>query len=205
MVQNTETPRIYVACLASYNSGTLHGRWIDCDQGEEHIREETAGMLRASPWPNVEVDCPACDGAGCETCHGKGQVPSGEEWAIHDSEGFGPLKISEYEDFAKIAELVEASEDNHRDRDAFFAWVDHEPHYNTDPERFDESFRGHWDNLEAYAEQLLDDLGTFTKDTPDILKNYFDYEAFARDLELGGDVYTIEASDGGIWVFDAQA
>lgn len=22
--------RIFVACLASYNAGTLHGEWIDC-------------------------------------------------------------------------------------------------------------------------------------------------------------------------------
>lgn len=25
-------PRIYVACLAAYNNGSLHGRWIDADQ-----------------------------------------------------------------------------------------------------------------------------------------------------------------------------
>ena len=24
-----DTPRIYVACLAAYNNGRLHGRWID--------------------------------------------------------------------------------------------------------------------------------------------------------------------------------
>ena len=25
-------PRIYVACLAAYNNGYLHGAWIDADQ-----------------------------------------------------------------------------------------------------------------------------------------------------------------------------
>jgi Antirestriction protein (ArdA) len=25
-------PRIYVACLAAYNNGRLHGEWIDADQ-----------------------------------------------------------------------------------------------------------------------------------------------------------------------------
>jgi Antirestriction protein (ArdA) len=27
-------PRIYVACLAAYNNGYLHGAWIDAIQGE---------------------------------------------------------------------------------------------------------------------------------------------------------------------------
>ena len=32
MNTTTTTPKIYVACLASYNAGILHGRWIDADQ-----------------------------------------------------------------------------------------------------------------------------------------------------------------------------
>lgn len=31
-----DTPRVYVACLAAYNSGFLHGAWIDAGQGEAH-------------------------------------------------------------------------------------------------------------------------------------------------------------------------
>ena len=30
-----ETPRIYVACLAAYNNGCLHGRWIDVTTPDE--------------------------------------------------------------------------------------------------------------------------------------------------------------------------
>lgn len=32
------TPRIYAACLAAYNSGRLHGRWIDATQDPEETR-----------------------------------------------------------------------------------------------------------------------------------------------------------------------
>lgn len=56
----TDTPRVYIACLAAYNSGKLHGRWIDADQDADDIRREVAEMLKASPEPNAE------------------------EWAIHD-------------------------------------------------------------------------------------------------------------------------
>ncbi len=32
-----DTPQIYVACLAAYNNGTLHGIWCDATQGEDGI------------------------------------------------------------------------------------------------------------------------------------------------------------------------
>lgn len=59
-----DTPRIYVACLASYNAGILHGRWIDATDAEV-IHEGIEDMLSES------------------------QEPIPEEWAIHDYEGFG--------------------------------------------------------------------------------------------------------------------
>jgi len=62
-----ETPRIYVACLAAYNAGRLHGRWIDAAQDAADIQAEVRKMLAASPQADAE------------------------EWAIHDYEGFGPL------------------------------------------------------------------------------------------------------------------
>ena len=48
------TPRIYVASLADYNAGRLHGRWIDADQPIEVIREEIAEMLTESKEPIAE-------------------------------------------------------------------------------------------------------------------------------------------------------
>ena len=60
----TETPRIYVACLASYNSGILYGAWIDADQEPDAIMEEVSAMLKASPEEGAE------------------------EWAIHDYDNF---------------------------------------------------------------------------------------------------------------------
>ena len=43
----TEVPKakysIYVACLAAYNNGCLHGAWIDAAQEPEEIEEEGQG------------------------------------------------------------------------------------------------------------------------------------------------------------------
>jgi antirestriction protein len=39
-----------------------------------------------------------------------------------------------------------------------------------------------------------------SKDFPEHLRNYKDYEAYARDARLGGDVSFVE-HDGDVWVF----
>ncbi|MGE0184057.1 MAG: antirestriction protein ArdA [Parvularculaceae bacterium] len=74
-------PRIYVACLAAYNNGCLHGRWIDATTPEA-IMEKVRAMLAASP------------------------VPQAEEWAIHDYEGFEGARISEYASFETVCALA---------------------------------------------------------------------------------------------------
>ena len=76
------TPRIYVACLAAYNNGYLHGRWIDATTPDE-IMDEVQAMLAASP------------------------VPHAEEWAIHDYEGFEGASLSEYSSFETVCALAD--------------------------------------------------------------------------------------------------
>lgn len=69
----TTTPRIYVADLAAYNSGYLHGVWIDASEEVGDIQDQINAMLAASP------------------------VPDAEEYAIHDYEGFDDYQLGEYE------------------------------------------------------------------------------------------------------------
>ncbi len=73
-----DTIRIYVACLAAYNSGILHGAWIDATQESDDIMTEVQAMLKASPEPDAE------------------------EWAIHDYEGFCGIPLSEWEGFEQV-------------------------------------------------------------------------------------------------------
>ena len=79
---NNFNPRIYVACLASYNNGILHGKWIDADQSVDDINNEIHFMLEASPMPRAE------------------------EYAIHDYDDFGGISLSEYEGIETIVEIV---------------------------------------------------------------------------------------------------
>jgi antirestriction protein len=124
-------PRIYVACLASYNAGKLHGEWIDCEGLDaDDIYQEIDKILRSSPCPNVikrDYSCEACSHdwteqvdrddspRSCPEC-GDGAVKaskpfsSSEEWAIHDTEGFGTM-VSEHSSIDEIVEFLELIEE----------------------------------------------------------------------------------------------
>jgi antirestriction protein len=83
--------------------------------------------------------------------------------------------------------------------EAFAVWYDNETRDSVDVDAFEESYRGTFRSLEDYASEYLDDTGAF-EGVSDMLKNYFDYAAFGRDMELGGDVWTAEGGDG-VFVF----
>ena len=45
----SEEIRIYVACLAAYNNGRLHGVWIDATDDIDDIQDQINEMLESSP------------------------------------------------------------------------------------------------------------------------------------------------------------
>jgi len=79
----SEEVRVYVADLAAYNNGTLHGVWVDATQDLDDMQEQVSEMLKASPCEEVA-----------------------EEYAIHDYEGFGAYSVSEYEGLESVHEVA---------------------------------------------------------------------------------------------------
>ena len=158
-------PRIYVACLASYNAGTLHGAWIDAAREPEAIMADIQAMLAASPEPGAE------------------------EWAIHDYEGFGGYGVSDHEDIATVSRLALLIEQH----GALFAGVlGHCGDIDEAERMMEECYQGEWDSVADYAENLTRD----SHEIPDFLEYYIDWDRMARDMELGGDVFTVESSKG---------
>lgn len=203
MSLKNELRRIYVACLASYNAGILHGVWIDCDgKDADELQDEVAAMLRSSPEPNVMVNCPAKHWHGeaaallpaCPTCKGSGEVPSAEEWAIHDHEGFGNLE--EYTSLERVAELCRMLDEHD---DAWLAYVETVGEQYASEENFNDAFAGEFDSKEDWAERYADDTGLL-ESVPENLRCYFDMERFARDCELGGDI-SFSERDGRVFAF----
>lgn len=176
-----EHPHVYIASLSDYNAGTLHGAWVDAAQEPEQLEQAVTAMLSRSP------------------------VPGAEEFAIHDHEGFGGLQLSEYESLETISRLgFNIAEHG----PAFAAWAGYVNHADATAERFEEAYLGEWDSVTDWAaSQLLDDLGlveAIEAAVPEWLRAYVDIdcEAFARDLELGGDILAIDRPDrSGVWLF----
>lgn len=179
-------PRIYVASLTDYNAGILHGTWVAADLGVEVMTEAIDEMLAESP-----------------TRARYGDVA--EEWRIDDVDGWGRhLHISEYESLQSIARLAEGLEEH---GDAFGAWAELCGHDEPDElDRFAEAYLGEFTSVETYAEDLVEQMGIDIDELalalPESLRPYLqlDLTAWARDLELSGDVTTFE-STGGVHVF----
>lgn len=122
--------RIYVACLASYNNGILHGAWIDASQGQDGIWRDVSQMLLKSP------------------------AEYAEEWAIHDYDGFGGIHLSEYASFetvAAYAAFIEQHGELGSKLVAYFGDLDDAR------DAIADHYAGQYDSLEEYAEQLTEE------------------------------------------------
>lgn len=193
--------RIYVACLAAYNAGRLHGAWFDledysdADELHEAIAER---VLRTSPCPNVmvEVECHGCDGTGklfegefvidsCSECGGKGTltVPSSEEYAVHDYDSEVFKDFGEYPNYAALFELMEMTE---KHGDAWAAFVNY---FGSDvtEENFQEANMGAYDSFEEFVEDYVCECEGWKGDEP--FFSWIDWERAARDYE-GSFTYT---------------
>lgn len=67
-------------------------------------------------------------------------------------------------------------------------------------ETWEEAFRGIHASPEEFAYDLADAIGWI--DHQSNARHYFDAEAFARDLELGGDYYFVKLGYASVAVFD---
>lgn len=165
-------PRIYVACLSSYNAGTLHGAWIDLswDHDPDSVHEEIEKMLSKSKY-----------------------YPA-EEWAIHDYEGFGGYRLHEYEsidDVCEVAEFIAEVDDDEIAGELLSRCDD----VDSARECWKENYRGCFDSLEDYAEDFIDQTVP-SESIPEAVRYYIDFASMARDWESGGDIFSFRTNSG---------
>ena len=127
-----EGPRIYVACLAAYNNGCLHGRWINATTPDE-IRNEVRAMLAASP------------------------IPDAEEYAIHDYEGFEGANLSEYASFEMVCELADFIDEHGELGGKVLEYFGEDL---TEARAAFDEYAGEYRSAAEFAEQLHEDIGT---------------------------------------------
>ncbi len=167
----SEEIRIYVADLAAYNNGKLHGVWIDATQDLDDIQDQINAMLAKSP-----------EGFA-------------EEYAIHDYEGFGGCSVSEYQGIQSVHEIACFIEEH---PDLAGELLSHFGGSIDDARKaIEENYSGCYKSLADYAEELTED----TSQIPENLAYYIDYERMGRDMDLSGDIYTIETAYDEVHVF----
>ena len=171
-----ERARIYVACLAAYNNGCLHGRWIDATAPDE-IAGEVRAMLAASPIPNAE------------------------EWAIHDYEGFEGVNLSEYASFETVCELADFIEEN---GELGGKVLSHFGDDLAEARAAFEDYAGEYRSSADFAEQLHE--GEFSERTEisESLRYYIDWQALARDMALNGEIMVFQTGFDEVHVFWCQ-
>ncbi|HEY0939247.1 MAG TPA: antirestriction protein ArdA [Steroidobacter sp.] len=166
----THEIKIYVACLAAYNAGHLHGVWIDAGADLEDIQAQVNAMLKASP------------------------VAGAEEYAIHDHEGFDGYSVGEYEGIEALHDIALFIEEHPEFGGKL---LDHFGDLDAARQAAEEDYCGCHRSLADYAQELTEE----TTQIPESLRYYIDYEAMARDMKLGGDVFTIEAGHQEVHIF----
>lgn len=163
--------RIYVADLAAYNNGKLHGAWTNACDDLEEIQEQINAMLAKSP-----------EGFA-------------EEYAIHDYEGFDGYQVGEYEGIEEIHEIacflgehpgIAGELLNH-----FCGNVEEARR------AMEENYSGCYNSLADYAQELTEE----TSQLPEHLAFYIDYDRMGRDMEISGDVYAIQTAFDEVHVF----
>jgi antirestriction protein len=174
------SPKVWIASLSDYNNGDLHGAWVDADQEPDYIWEGINQVLATS------------------------RQPGAEEWAIFDYEGFGPLRLSEYETVDRVSKLGMGIAEHGV---AFAAFASYLGHSDTEMlDQFEDYFIGRWETAEAYLDDFLEDLGIdkiLDEAVPEAFRDYvrLDTEALVRDLESSGMLLSLDDSEGGVFLF----
>lgn len=170
-------PSIYVADLAAYNSAILFGKWISLKgKDSDEVYEEINAMLAEGTKLYSEK----------HTLNGPH-----EEFAIHDYEGFGPIKVGEYDSISDLVDHVERMGD---DEDKYFAYLsavgeDYGDGFDAD------NVMGPYDSEEDYAWESLEsaigtDLTSFLEAKGVPFANYikFDAKDFAFSESCNGGI-----------------
>ena len=148
--------QVYVGTYAKYNSGSIEGAWLDCE--DYNSKEE---FLEA-----------------CAELH---KDESDPEFMYQDYEGFPERYYSESGIDADLWDVylkVDADE-----REAFEAYLS--IIFDGDYDDFRDRYQGEFKSEVDFAYYIVDECGMLDK-VPENLKYYFDYEKYSRDLFLDG-------------------
>ena len=148
-------PSVWIGCLAAYNSGRLHGEWVEIPTNIEALRDQIKKVIDTSP------------------------AEYAEEYFFADYENC-PESFGEYEDLESLVNFANAVEEHGIDKvNAYLQFADIE-----NLENIDDCYHGCWDSWDDFANEMADEqIACHTSQNKnEFLERYFDYEMYARDL-----------------------
>jgi antirestriction protein len=162
------SPRIWIACLAAYNDGKLHGEWVDGAVEVEELAAAAQRVLETSSIPGVE------------------------EYAIFDSDEFGGFNVGEYERLKTVARVARGIREHGH---AFAAWAELD---DDDPDMldgFDDAFLDEYESSEAWAREVSPRRFPPPGAIPETVRPYLhiDYAGWARAAELVRVHFSLES------------
>lgn len=177
--------KIYIACLSSYNNDFLFGKHFDLDNysDESDLLADIQEQIMDDPKNPSRVKY--------------GETP--EEWAMHDIEGIDYKYVNtEWPDLQKLIDLNTLL--NEEGEENFTAILELKDHFGfKDIEEAkdyaEENYLGEFKSDEEMADYIAEEINGW--DLSEGMGRYFDSEAYARDLQCGGDVLSI--SDRYYW------
>ena len=147
-------PSVYVGTYGKYNDGSLCGLWIDLSTFNDY---------------DDFIDF-------CKAIHADEEDP---ELMAQDFEGFPRQWYDEgfmsEDDFDNIIEYSELCDKYSREA------VDDYMEFHDELDDFEEAYCGEWDSEEDFARHIVEECYDLEKSMGE-LANYFDYEAFGREL-----------------------
>ena len=164
------TARIYVGTYAKYNSGSIAGAWLDL---EDYADRD----------------------AFLEACRELHKDESDPELMFQDFEGFPRGFYSEGS--APPDELWEWLELDEDEQELLAVYQEHIDSAGT-IENARDSFSGKFNSPEDWAADWLEQTDELSE-IPERLRNYFDFEAYARDAGFEGVSFIRHGGD--VWVF----
>ena len=169
-----EGPAVYIACLAAYNSGTLHGYWVDLEEASsvEDIRECIAYTLATSP------------------------ALGAEEYAVHDHQGLPACLQSEWPDWQQVEAFMEARDALHETERSAHLIACNINHRVLDEQEFSESFCGFWERPEDFAQEQAEQTADHDVDWNQWPINCIDWQSAWRDLSCDGYHAEFVANEG---------
>jgi antirestriction protein len=162
-------PSIYVGTYAKYNNGSIAGKWLVLSDFDSRDEFYEA----------------------CKELHKDEADP---EYMFQDYQGFPKAFYSESSVQEELWDWLALDEDDQKLLEVYKDNVNQEGGI----EEARDAFAGQYNSKAAWAEEHLEDTGEL-ETVPESLKNYIDYEAYARDAEYSGTTFI--RVDGDLWVF----